>query len=563
VRILGRLAAAFTAAVVVVSLSGATSPSFQGYADKPLTLNAEPVSTNRATFHADDGDRLSVVLRRGTLAADTKLGLDVRTPDGDPMSQPYTLTGDLIVAHINAWTSGTYTVKVVEPAGGTGTLQLVGTTRMTTTVNGPALTLPIKKQGERVFVSFPAVAGQAFTVVGDGAAELVETEDELRLTVIEPGGRELGTILQPGYDSLPVATDFTAPATGTYSLEMLSHDGTVGTMTVHVTSPAEPKPITVNGPDLPLTFSRPGRQLAVTFPAAKGQRLFAVARGAGLKNTGSVLLTAEGPDGRVIGTAAEETPDLTVLDFPVHRTGRHLLRLDAAPLASGKVDVAVFEAASATARVGGPPVELAIDRPGRPGFVTVAAAAGERLTALINTKSISAEEGLTNVTVRSPHGTEVGYGTLGAGPRGEYGDAPFTTRVAGPHTVEIEPNRLTTGRFTVQVVGSSTVGAEVGGPAVLARTLAPGGRAFVRFDVTAGQWLDVVVRPDKVAGTGTSLSLHAPDSVSGLSRQTLLPTTATDGETITFSPPASGTYLLEIDPYEDQAGSATVQIKEH
>ncbi|BEL06907.1 hypothetical protein Q0Z83_050980 [Actinoplanes sichuanensis] len=548
--------------MVVVSLSGATSGPLRAYADRVLTLNAEPISTNRATFHADDGDRLSVVLRRGTLPADSRLAVDIRTPDGTPVHEPVEGVGDLLVTHVDAFTGGTYTVAVVDPTGGTGTLQLVGTTRMTTTVNGPPVVLPIKRPGERVFVTFPAVAGREFTVVGRGNPEMVETEDELRLTVNEPGGRELGLLLQPGYDSLPVAMDFTAPATGTYFLEMTTDDDTVGTMTVHVTAPAEPKPITVNGPDQPLTFSRPGEKIAVTFPATEGRHLFAVARGAALKNTGFVQLTAEGPDGRTLGAAAAETPDLTVLDFDVHATGRHVLRLNAAPLAHGRVDLAVFEAATATAAIGGPAVEVDIDRPGRPAFVTVPAKAGEQLTAMINTKSISSDEGLMHVTVRSPHGTEIGYATLGAGPRGDYGDAPFTTRTAGPQTVEIRPPGTTTGRFTVQIAGSSTIRTRVGRPAVTARA-EPGGRAFVRFDVTAGQWLDVVVRPDRVPSDGISLRLLAPDDVTGHGSGTTLSAGDTDGETITFRPPASGTYQLEIDPDEDQGGSVTVQIKRH
>jgi hypothetical protein len=562
VRILRRLSAAFTAAVVVVTLSGAASNPFPAYDDKRLTVNAEPISANRATFEATDGDRLAVVLRRGTLPADSTPEVVIRAPGGAEAARS-SWSDPVSVAHLNAWTSGTYTAEVVNPAGGTGTLQLVGTTRQTAVINGPALTLRIDKPGERVLVTFPAVAGKPFTVVGRGDDGLVETEDELNLAVHEPGGRELGMILQPGYDSLPVAMDFVAPATGTYSLEMTADDDTVGTMTVHLTAPAAPKSITVNGPDLPLTFSRPGEQLLATFAATEGQRLAVIARGGGLKYTGSVMLTVEGPDGRAIGSASEETTDLTVFHFPVHRTGRHLLRLDAAPLAGGRVDVAVLEAVTTTARVGGPAVELDIDRPGRAGFVTVPAQAGDRLTALINTKSLSAGAGLTDVTVRSPHGTEVGYGTLGAGTRGEYGDAPFTARVTGPHTVQIEPDRLATGRFTVQVVGSSTVAAKVGGPAVQARTPAPGGRAFVRFDVTAGQWLDVVVRPDRVPESGASLVLLAPDDVSGRGQVVFLSATDTDGQTISFTPPAAGTYLLEVDPDEDQAGSVSVQIKKH
>ncbi|MEU4158684.1 PPC domain-containing protein [Actinoplanes sp. NPDC026670] len=560
-QILRRLAAVVTGAVVVVSMSGAASRHVQQYADPALTLNAEPVSANRATFHADEGDRLSVVLRRGTLSEENMLKVTIRTPDGDPVNDPDTSAADLLTTHVNAWTSGTFTVEVAAPSGGTGTLQLVGTTRLTTTINGPAAVLPVKRIGERVFVTFPAVAGKRFTVVGQGNPEMKEIKDELRLSVNEPGGRELGLLYQPGYDSGPAALDFVAPATGTYSLEVIPREDTVGTMTVHVTAPAEPKPVTVNGPDQALTFSRPGEELAVAFPATEGQRLFVVARGTGLKNTGFVQLTAEGPDGRALGSAAEETPDLTILDFGVHRTGRHLLRLNAAPLTSGKVDLSVFEAATATAKIGGPAVEVDIDRPGRPGFVTVPAEAGQHLTAVINTKSISSQVGLTDVTVRSPHGTELGYGSLGAGTHREYGDAPFTTRVAGPHTVEIRPSGLATGRFTVQIAGSSTISAKVDGPAVTAEAPAPGGRAFVRFDVTAGQWLDVVVQPIDESGFGPSVRLLAPDDVDG--DGTKASVYAGNGETITFSPPASGTYQLEVDPDEDRGGSVTVQIKRH
>ncbi|WP_146246290.1 PPC domain-containing protein [Actinoplanes xinjiangensis] len=559
-RILRRLAAAFTGAMVVVTLSGAASSPLREYEDKRLILNAEPISANRATFEATDGDRLTVVLRRGTLPADSTPQVVIRTADGAEITRS-AWWEPVSLARVDAPADDVYIAEVVDPAGGTGTLQLVGTTRKTTTMDGPPLTLSISKPGERVFVTFPAIAGKPFTVVA--RSDDASPEQDVRLAVHEPGGRELGTIYDPGLSSVAPELDIVAPATGTYALEMSASGDAVGTVTVYLTSPAEPESITVNGPDLPLTFDRPGRQLTATFPAIEGRRLFVVARGAGLLNTYAVQLTVEGSDGRTIGSGSEEQTDLTVLGFPVHRTGRHLVRLDADPLAKGKVDVAVLEAATATARVGGPAVELDIDRPGRPGFVTVPAAAGERLTALITTKALEPDERLTDVTVRSPHGTTIASGALGAGVRHDFTDTSFTTRSAGPHTVQIEPDGLSTGRFAVRVVGSSTVAAEVGGPAVLARTPEPGGRAFVRFDVTAGQWLDVVVHADQLPEVGAALDLLAPDGAGNVGLRSYVSAADPDGETITFTPPASGTYLLEVDPDHDHAGSVTVQIKEH
>ncbi|GIE82342.1 hypothetical protein Aph02nite_82920 [Actinoplanes philippinensis] len=115
----------------------------------------------------------------------------------------------------------------------------------------------------------------------------------------------------------------------------------------------------------------------------------------------------------------------------------------------------------------------------------------------------------------------------------------------------------------VGTIRSTIVTARVGGPAVVARTPAPGGRAFVRFDVTAGQWLDVIVRPDRPADLGAGLRVLSPDDTDDYGGRVALASGDADGETVTFTPPASGTYLLEVDPDEDRSGSVSVRIRKH
>jgi hypothetical protein len=497
VRILRRLSAALTAAVVIVSLSGAASEPFAGYDDKRLT---------------------------------------------------------------------TFTAEVVAPGGGTGMLQLVGSTRLTTTVNGPELTLRVTKPGERVYVTFPATAGQALTVTG--RSEDAVPEWDIDLTVREPGGRILGAIEEPDHASSASSRDFTAPATGTYSLELTSGDDTVGTMNVFVTSPAEPKSVTVNAPDTQLTFQKPGERALLAFPATAGRRLSVVARAAGMADVRLLALGVRGPDGRPEAVQAEEgRTSWTAAAFVPHRSGTHVVTVDPEGWATGRVDVAVLEAATAAGSAGGPAVELNLDRPGRIGVVTFPAESGQHLTALVTATGIAPEGEHTDVTVRSPHHSVIGSTSLGAGARGEFGEASFTTELSGAHTIEIVPggqltDNLVTGRYSVKVVGSSMFTATVGGPAVTARTPAPGGRAFVRFDVTAGQWLDVVVRTDRANSGTASFGLIAPDGAA-LNTSSFTAIGDENGETLTFTPPAAGTYLLEIDPYDDRAGSVSVQITEH
>ncbi|MFC4070056.1 PPC domain-containing protein [Actinoplanes subglobosus] len=564
-RILRRLSAALTAAVVIVSLSGAASHPFPGYDTRRLTLGAEAVSTNRAIFEVTEGDRLAVVLRRGTIPADTRPEVVVRTPDGTEAARsPWSET--LAVATFNVWTSGTWSAEVVSPGSGTGTLQLVGSTRRTTTVNGTPITLRVTKPGERAYVTFPVTAGRSFTVAARSEDQVAEWD--LDLTVRDPGGHDLGTLEEPDLESSASSRDLTAAATGTYSMELTGSDDTVGAVTVFVTSPAEPKSVTVNGPDAQLTLTKPGERALLAVPATAGQRLTVVARAAGMADVRLLRLGVQGPGGSPESLqGAEGRQSWTAVGFLAHRTGTHLITVDPEGWSTGRVDVAVLQPVTVTAKAGGPAVELNLDRPGRTGTVVVTTGAGEHLTALITSADVEPAGEHTDVVIRSPYRSVIGSASLGAGVRADYGDAAFTTRTAGAQTIEIIPggaltDSLPTGRYTVRVAGSSTVAAKVGGPAVTARTPTPGGRAFVRFDAAAGQWLDLVVRPEKATGETGDLALIAPDG-DELDRYSYDAVADTEGTKISFTAPAAGTYLLAADPYEDRAGAVTVRITEH
>ncbi|MEU4624010.1 hypothetical protein AB0G04_29050 [Actinoplanes sp. NPDC023801] len=559
---LRRLVAVLMITAVAVLSSGPASATGRQRTGERLTLGGPPISTSIATFTAAKGDRLTVVLRRGTLPVEDAFDLVIRGPGGAEATRGTLYwSRSLAAIAVDARVTGDYTAEVLPSAGrqmtGTGSLQLAGSTRQTTTLNGKALRLHIRQPGERAFATFPATAGQLFSVAGQVDDD--EGASAFELTVRDVRGELISNFFEPVYETGGSSKDLTAPQTGTYTLELTAPEGATGMMTVFVTAPGTPMPATVNGPEFRTSVTVPGGRSLVTFPATAGDRLLVVARGTGLENGSWLDLEARGPDGKRAALLDSGSAAMSVLDLEVRRTGRHVLEINPVDWATGRFAVAILTPATAEARIGGPAVSLDLDRPGKSGIAAFQAGAGQRLAVITRSTSTTSEDAKTEIKIRSPYGTEIGTGSLGYGAESHLADIPFTAPVAGRYTVEVVADGPATGRYTVQIGGSSTVTAKVGGPAVQARATGPGGRAFVGFDVTAGRRLDVVLRAGDLPAGGAVVTVRAPDGgeLGGCS----MSATDDEPETLTFVARAAGRYLLEVDPHLDQPGSVTVEVQ--
>ncbi|MEU4622077.1 hypothetical protein AB0G04_19190 [Actinoplanes sp. NPDC023801] len=552
-RTLHRLAAALVAATAAVTLSVPTRAAAEPRlaVGAPVEVTAAGPGTTRVVFTAAAGDRLGVVLNRDTLGIAGTYELVVRTPGGAEAGRS---SLDILpaVVYLDAHTTGDHTAEVVTRGDGrgTGSLRLIGPARQETGIGTAPTLMRLPEPGARAFATFRATAGTPFSVTT--RVEGPGFEESLRLIVRAPGGRLLGELNRALKADSAASENFVAPTSGIHTLELRTSTGwSTGTATVHVAGLGQHTAV-VNGPPARVDLPAPGARAAVSFPATAGQRLSLVLDADGIPGDDPIGILVRGPGGADPRSLSSGT-----YEFEIIRTGRHVITVDPSGWGHGTMTLAVIEAATGSATVGGPSVPVVLDRTGQRGVIGFDATAGQRLTATALARDLADREAGSRFLIRSPYGAVLHEESI-SGLLYPFAKVDFTAPATGRYTVEVVTDSPAPARFDVAVAGSSSTDATVGGPAVQARVRVPRERAYVRFPVRAGQPVKVTVSSDELAESLTWLTVSAPDGTEVAHRQ--LDEKGVTVEMAPFTARAAGTFQLEIKPGTDRTGTATVRI---
>jgi hypothetical protein len=203
-------------------------------------------------------------------------------------------------------------------------------------------------------------------------------------------------------------------------------------------------------------------------------------------------------------------------------------------------------------RPGGPPVDVAVDRPGRATWITFDGTAGQRLH-LAAPGSLPVNCG--TLVVLDPASRRVAEGCI----NGDQGEVDtFALTRGGRHTLVVDPTGPVTGRLrlTLVAVADSTGTIAVNGPPVRATITTPGGSARLTFEGTAGRDVTIAARTsDLPLQCGVLTLLDPAGQVVGSGcvvedrggiRATRLAVT--------------GRYTVVLDPGHTTTGSAEVEI---
>jgi YD repeat-containing protein len=317
----------------VVDLTGSTTIGGSGV---ELVLT-KPGQNATLTFAGTVGQRISVAG-----ATNTTIILAVRKPDGttlsstsgndvafvDAIALPVAGTYSVLVDPMLAVT-GTTTVTIYEVVDGTGTV----------TMDGPAVPVTVTAPGQKIRLTFPGVAGQRITAWGtnNGTSWLY-----VPLAVLKPDGTTLGSVnggvnafLEP-----PVL-----PVSGTYTVLIDPYKHHTGSGAIRLYDVADVTgAITINGPAVAVTTTKPGQKARLTFNGTAGQRINSV--GTRVSSTGWLFMPFAilKPDGSTLGSVSAGGGPASLGPLTLPTSGPYTVLVDPYQTATGTASVTVTQA---------------------------------------------------------------------------------------------------------------------------------------------------------------------------------------------------------------------------
>ncbi|PRX24839.1 hypothetical protein CLV67_102619 [Actinoplanes italicus] len=307
------------------------------------------------------------------------------------------------------------------------------------TVGGPGVLVDLKGAGS---VTFDVSAGRRLTVLAQRRTLTAADNTDL---VIRRGGTRVaeGTLITTWSS---VSLDFTAPAAGTYTVDIRPRAADRGTVLLSLAGAATGS-LSPRGPAHLVTIARPGERAFLTFAATSGQRLTLVARRGTISQDEYTNLEVRGPSGGVAtaGAVGYEA-DHRTLDFDVTETGTHTVEVNPDTDRTGTLTLQL--AGTVTARLTpGRPTSLRLAQAGERAFVTFTAAESEQFRLTIRRGTLTTAEP-TRLRVRTPIGLDVVHAELNATRPSAV--LAFSAS-AGTYTVEIDPDGLDAGTLTLDL----------------------------------------------------------------------------------------------------------------
>lgn len=348
-------------------------------------------------------------------------------------------------------TSGTYKILINPPGMQTGSITLslsevppTGTIQ----IGGPPVAVTMYPAGRLPRLTFEGTAGQRVSVMGSNYGL-----SGPQVTLYSADGTLLG---QNAYESGRVFVDgVTLPADGTYSLTAAHFNYSTGNITLALHDASEVTgEITVNGPAVTATASRPGQNIRLTFQGTAEQRLVVFVNNVMIDTTRLNILK---PDGTSLlyypysinrGDALLEAPALP-------ETGTYTITLDPYVYYTGSLQLKLYEAPAdltGTITRDGPPVSITTTTPGQNVVLSFDGTAGQ--TAVVKVElSQSMLNGCLYVELYKPDG-EVLTGIhrcFASSFELEQAILPAN----GRYTIQIDPNDTQTGTVTVTLASES------------------------------------------------------------------------------------------------------------
>lgn len=522
----------------------------------PVAFNAaRPGQNGRYTFTGSAGQNISL-LWSGSNFAGVWSYFNVYNPDGTLLRNQYfsDVSNGLASGTLDFSlpSSGTYTL-MIDPYGtvtGGVSMQLTTDTAGTLALDGAPLAVSLVA-GQNGRYTFTGSAGQT---VGLGISGLATapTGGSVGIQVLSP----TGTTFSSG------CSNYTAPggncnlrnlpATGTYTVVLDPQNTNAANLTLNLSS-AITGVLALDSAPTAFATTRVGQDGLYTFSGIAGQKVSLVWSGGTIPGTWSYFYIYK-PDGTALYSqyfsdaatgAANGTLDLSLTD-----TGTYSILVDPFRANTGGVNLQLLSEATGVLALNGASTVASLPT-GRNGRYTFNGTAGQNLGLGISGLSTTPAGGSISVVITSPAGYTVTSCTAaGTGGSCNLRNLPAT----GTYIVAVDPSGVASADFTLALSSSLTGTLPVNGAIATFTTTRVGQDGRYTFSGTAGQNLTV----HATASTFSTLSLNAQkaDGSDWL-------TSNFSGATSDFALinlPATGTYVLNVDPISGATGNVTLGL---
>jgi len=470
--------------------------------------------------------------------------------------------------------AGTYTIDVAPWLDNTGQATLSVTSVPVVTgsiaVNGSPVTVNTTTPGQRASLSFTTTSPNESVLVQNSGSTYPNDE-----TLVVTGPAPLTTVVTQ-LCTCNIQT-LTLPTVGTYTLTLVPSGSDTGSIALQLSDlPPVTASIAIDGPPVTGTTTVPGQQLVFTFTTTTNNETINVQQLACTYNDcwdGMMDIDGPPPANAVIQALymtnwmgvtplvtlpTPGTYTITVVPYGLDN-GSLTLQLQSTPLVA------------ATAVIGGDPVTLTTTVPGQ--------------QSMLNISTTSANQGIFVVPLNDTYGDDcindpnnsgqTSWMLTGPSPQAPvsfYACAPVSAVLPTPGTyhLTLTPSGTFTGSMTVQVSSAPPVTGtlSVGGAAVTTTTTIPGQHVQltinnstplqnVTLSVSACTYPSCDEAGLRVSGPGPSgppvwfTTTYGMHSVVGL---------AEAEPSVTMALSQTGTYTLDITPFNTDTGSVTLQL---
>ena len=507
-----------------------------------------PGQVNNFTFTGTQNQRVSVEV----LSSDFSGTLSLLKPDLTVLaSTPVGPAGGFLETTVLP-ANGQYTL-VVDPSGAaTGALSFVARDvpadpSLAITAGGPPVTLTTTVAGQNAYATFTGTANQKISVLVSNVNGL----DPAELDLLKPNGVSLlsGPVTVNSTGAWLQKT--TLPVSGQYKILLDPQFANFGSADVQLFNvPADLTGAITLGTPLVVTTTAPGQNAVYTFTGVKDQRI-------------SMNLTAVTMSSVKVSILKPDSTTLTVktvgasggfaepVKLPIGGTYKVVVDPQSSTLGSITVGLYLVPADSTGTITLGTPLTVTTTVPGSNATRTFTGTLNQRVSLNITNVTMSS----VKLIVRQPNGSTILQDTVGAD--GDFVE-PLTLPATGTYTVTIDPQGAATGSVTLtfynvpaDATGSNSVNITVPGQNGTI-TLTGQSSGTHNFAITTN------VPPP--AGQTQSVSITVYQGSVSEANQVGFGTSGPDGNSFDVFFPATGTYIVVIDPFGAAIGTVGVTV---
>jgi YD repeat-containing protein len=349
---------------VVEDVSGTVSTT----GDASTVNLGTPGQAGALTFDAVAGQEVSFATSNVSFE---KYYIRIQNPDGTELLGLSSENGAISLDPYTLTQTGTYTVKIAQIKGGTGSLDLQVNTipPVMATMTPPTpivdVTVTIDTPDQPGNLTFNGTAGQRVTLLtGDGMPSTFD------VTVLNPDG---STLLDAPYNYGQSFIDLgTLTQTGAYSIAIYGDDSSTGSLQVRGYSVPATTTATVETTGDPATviLNTPGQASSLTFDGAAGQRISLMTSNGSLQN---YVVTILNPDGSALQESGAGQGKTLFGVYVLEQTGTYTIAITGDYGSTGAMQVRVYSVPPdvvATLPESGEPVTVTLTTPGQAAHLT-------------------------------------------------------------------------------------------------------------------------------------------------------------------------------------------------